>query len=221
MLNPTKPAPVSDRHLTSQRVADVLLQAFAKAAPETATAGWFVGSAWINCYPISQKTGEPMVLLLNLCGGAGASAKLDGVDAADAHMGNATLIPAEIVEMEYPLRVLTYRLVEDSGGSGRKVGGRGIRAEFLNVGDTDIQIQCGMEQTNPSRSPWGLKGGGAGKAGFYAIRRPGDDVEELLVPRRYHTLRPGEILVISTGGGGGYGVPPAIQETGVESSEEG
>jgi N-methylhydantoinase B len=205
LLNPTKPAPVSDRHLTSQRLADVLVKAFARANPRRASAGWFVGAGWMCCFPRSPKTGRPTMLLLNLCGGAGASADGDGADAVDSHMANATLIPAEIVESEYPLRVETYRLVEGSGGVGRHRGGRGIRAEFSNVSAEPFDIQGGMEQTNGQFGAWGVEGGGVGAPGFFAVRDHG--VEERVASRERHRIEPGQTFIMSTGGGGGYGPP--------------
>lgn len=207
LLNPTRPAPVSDRHLTSQRVADVLVRAFAKSNPSRSGAGWFVGAAWMCCFPRSPKTGRPNMLLLNLCGGGGASADGPGQDAVDAHMANATLIPAEVVESEYPLRVETYRLVQNSGGRGLHRGGRGIRAEFTNVSDEPIDIQGGMEQTNGQFGAWGIEGGSAGAAGFFAIRTNGQ--EEQIESRKLHRIAPGETFIMSTGGGGGYGASDA------------
>jgi N-methylhydantoinase B len=210
LLNPMKPAPVSDRHLTSQRLADVLVKAFARANPRRSSAGWFVGAGWMCCFPRSPKTGKPTMLLLNLCGGAGASPEGDGADAVDAHMANATLIPAEVVESEYPLRVETYQLVRGSGGAGRHRGGRGIRAEFTNVADEPIEIQGGMEQTNGQFGAWGIEGGGVGAPGFFAIRADGR--EERVASRERHRVDPGQTFIMSTGGGGGYG--PSDDETG-------
>ena len=211
LLNPLKPAPVSDRHLTSQRVADVLVRAFAQADPRPGNAGWFVGAAWMCCFPRSPKTGRPTMLLLNLCGGGGATGDHDGMDAVDPHMANATLIPAEVVEGEYPLRVETYRLVDHSGGRGLHRGGRGLRAEFTNVSDDTIQIQGGMEQTNGQFGAWGAEGGNAGRPGFFAIRT--DGVEEHVPTRQPHALRPRQTFIMSTGGGGGFGPPPDSTET--------
>ena len=47
---------------------------------------------------------------------AGASLAADGADVVDAHMSNCALIPAEVIESTYPLRVERYALLTDSGG---------------------------------------------------------------------------------------------------------
>jgi N-methylhydantoinase B len=203
LVNPTKPAPVSDRHVTSQRLADVLLQAVAQIDGERSTAGWFVGAAWMSCFPLSPKTGENTMLLLNLCGGAGASASAVGQSAVDAHMANATLIPAEVVESEYALRVETYQLRRGSGGAGLHAGGLGLRAEFTNIGAGPVQVQTGMEQVTTGSGAWGIEGGERGRPGYIAVRRGG--VENVVDPRGIQNLDVGDTLVMCTGGGGGYG----------------
>jgi N-methylhydantoinase B len=206
LVNPNKPAPVSDRHLTSQRLADVLLQAFSKINPELAAAGWFVGAPWMSCFARNPQSGEDRMLLLNLCGGAGATSGHDGQSAVDPHMANATLIPAEVVELEYPIRVETYRLRPGSGGAGAHRGGDGLHAEFTNIGETAIDIQTGMEQTAPSNGAWGLLGGEPGLPGAIRVRHAGSlDGEVEIHPRSMHSLQPGDMLEIDTGGGGGYG----------------
>jgi N-methylhydantoinase B len=223
LVNPAKPAPVSDRHLTSQRLADVLLRAFAQLDESLATAGWFVGAAWFSCFPPSQKTGEPTMLLLNLCGGAGAAAGHDGLPAANPHLANSTLIPAEIVESDYPLRVEMYQLRAGSGGAGRYRGGAGLRAEFTNISGETFRVQTGMEQTAPGSGAWGLEGGGQGEPGFVAIRDARRGTEQRVDPRAAHQLEAGHTLVICTGGGGGVGAPwlSPIAPTGSRSDNEG
>jgi N-methylhydantoinase B len=207
LVNPAKPAPVSDRHLTSQRLADVLLRAFAQVNEAAATAGWFIGAAWFSCFPPSPKTGEPTMLLLNLCGGAGGTAGHDGLSAANPHLANSTLIPAEVVETDYPLRVEMYRLRRGSGGAGRHPGGEGLRAEFTNISVSTMRVQTGMEQTAPGSGAWGLDGGGPGEPGFVAIRDSRTNTERRVDPRAAHQLEAGQTLVICTGGGGGVGAP--------------
>jgi N-methylhydantoinase B len=206
LVNPAKPAPVSDRHITSQRLADVLLRAFAQLDETALTAGWFVGSAWMSCFPPSPKTGEPTMLVLGLCGGAGATAGHDGVAAANPHLANSTLIPAEIIESDYPLRVETYQLRRGSGGAGRHPGGDGLRAEFTNVSGETIGVHTGMEQTTPGSGAWGLDGGGPGQRGYVAIRDTQAATEWRVDPRGAHQLRAGQTLIICTGGGGGAGL---------------
>lgn len=207
LVNPLKPAPVSDRHLSSQRLADVLLRAFAQIDPDAASAGWFVGAAWFSCFLQSPKTNRDTMLLLNLCGGAGATAARGGLSATDCHMANATLIPAEVVEDEYPLRVQTYALRAGSGGRGRHAGGTGLRAEFTNTSQRPINVQTGMEQTDPQFAPWGAAGGEPGACGYLAIRKQAQTAETPLGPRALQRLHPGETLIVCTGGGGGYGSP--------------
>ena len=63
--------------------------------------------------------------LLWLGGGMGARATKDGKDGVQAGITNTANLPVEAIEMEYPLRVLAYGFVEESGGAGRNRGGSG------------------------------------------------------------------------------------------------
>lgn len=205
LVNPSRPAPVSDRHLTSQRLADVLVRCLAQLRPRETIAGCFVGAAWMACAAPGRKTGEEMILLLNVVGGAGAGPRRDGLDAVDTHLSSSALIPAEVVETEYPLRVEQYALVDGTGGAGARVGGRGMRAVFRVVGEQPISFQCGMEQTDSRFGAWGLEGGAAGSAGHVAVIPAGSDREERIAGRSRVVLAPGDRLVLATGGGGGHG----------------
>ncbi|MDO8208842.1 hydantoinase B/oxoprolinase family protein [Conexibacter sp. CPCC 206217] len=205
LVNPSRPAPVSDRHLTSQRLADVLVRCLAQLRPQETIAGCFVGSAWMSCAAPGRKTGDEMILLLNVVGGAGAGPQRDGLDAVDTHLSSSALIPAEVVETEYPLRVEQYALLDGTGGAGARAGGRGMRAVFRVLGDQPIVFQCGMEQTDPRFGAWGLEGGETGRAGHVTVIRADGEQEERIAGRSRVVLAPGDRLVLATGGGGGHG----------------
>jgi N-methylhydantoinase B len=69
IVNPVRPAPVSARHQTSMRVADVITHAMTQVAPNRGSAGWYCGWPYMTCEAASPKTGEPAVLLANILGG--------------------------------------------------------------------------------------------------------------------------------------------------------
>ena len=90
-------------------------------------------------------------------GGAGAALTHDGADALDNHAANCAIIPAETVEMNYPLRVERYSSWRDSGGPGTFRGGLGIRAdtEFWPMSRfTLCRNRAGSPRVRAPRARW-------------------------------------------------------------------
>ena len=205
LFNPTFPAATSDRHLTSERLCDVLTRALALAAPESGSAGWFCGWPVFIPQTRSPKTGEQVVLLAQVAGGAGATVDHDGGDALDVHAANCAIIPAETVETNYALRVERYELERDSGGAGRLRGGLGIRADYRVLGDEPVFCITESEQSDPRFAPPGLDGGLPGSAASLRLIRDGR--ESALRSKGDFVLAPGDVVCLRAGGGGGVGDP--------------
>ena len=203
-VNPVFPAAVGDRHLASQRLSSIVTKALAFAAPDRASAEWFVGWPVLVCESRSPKSGDGAVLLANVAGGAGGNRFRDGSNAMDVHMGNCALIPAEIIESSYELRVEQYALITDSGGAGARRGGLGIRADYRNVSTKPLHFLSEAEQTNPAFPPSGLHGGDSGAvASLHLI--DADGVEHQRPSKGKGVAQPGEIVSLRAGGGGGFG----------------
>src|SRR5437870_13715729 len=77
------------------------------------------------------------------------------------------IAPVEIIESEFPTRLVRYELIEDSGGAGRFRGGLGIRREYLNLEDARFSIRS-MKHVIP---PNGCAGGKTGRLGDIWINR--------------------------------------------------
>jgi len=205
LVNPSRPAATSDRHLASERLSDVLTRAVGQAAPERASAGWFCGWPFITCEATSPKTGLSAVLLANIGAGAGATYDHDGADGLDVHSANCALIPAETIEMNYPLRVDGYVMVPDSGGPGKYRGGLGFSAAYRVLGEEPIVIQSEVEQSLPEFAPPGLAGGKSGGISSISLIREGEEIPQ--DPKGVFEARPGDVVMLRAGGGGGYGDP--------------
>jgi len=205
LFNPEFPAATSDRHLTSERLCDVLTRALAQAAPEVGSAGWFCG--WPVFIPESRspKTGQRVVLLAQVAGGAGATAGHDGGDALDVHAANCAIIPAETVEMNYSIRVERYELQTDSGGAGEHRGGLGIRADYRVLGDEPVFCISESEQSDPRFAAPGLDGGLPGAPASIHLLRDGEEIP--LQSKGEFVVQPGEVVSMRAGGGGGAGDP--------------
>jgi 5-oxoprolinase (ATP-hydrolysing) len=135
-----------------------------------------------------------------ICGGSGAGPNFDGTDAVHTQMTNSRMTDPEVLEARYPILVQEFSIRKGSGGAGRFRGGDGVirRIEFLE------SMQAAILSNNRVVSPFGMDGGDPGKPGAnFVIRKSGDHehlagVDELVAEA-------GDILVIETPGGGGYG----------------
>jgi N-methylhydantoinase B len=214
LLNPREPAAVSVRHLTQQAVADVVLKALTPLAPGTASAGCqisfptFVIGGFDTRTPMTTdgKRAPYFVVTDIIGGGMGASAGQDGISGVDTHGGNCALLSAEVMETTGPVRVVSTRLVEGSGGAGRHEGGLGIEREYEML-TSDLVVSGYTQQTQPETAPWGVDGGApGGLAAAHIVRRNGltEDLTSKWVALR---LDAGERLRLRAAGGAGWGRP--------------
>ncbi|OCA87182.1 hydantoinase B/oxoprolinase family protein [Pseudobacillus wudalianchiensis] len=204
IVNPHFPAAVSLRHLAVQRIADTILRALSELYPERTAAGTFVGFSSLAIDSWHPIHGNPRVIQDDLGGGMGAHPNGDGIDAVDTHCGNVAILPAEVCELSYQIRVRSTELIPDSGGPGTWRGGLGIKREY-EILEQEHQGLVYTEQSNPDFAPWGLKGGKAGSsAKIRHVRKDGQEVE---MRKGYFQAQPGDRIIIETSGGGGYGYP--------------
>jgi N-methylhydantoinase B len=95
------------------------------------------------------------VYLETIGGGSGARAQKDGLDGVHVHMTNTSNLPVEALEVEYPLTVLRYELVDGSGGAGRSRSGMGVRRVYRAEAECHLRLD-GERLLTP---PWELEGG--------------------------------------------------------------
>jgi len=202
-VDPQFPAAVSLRHLAEQRIADTLVRALAQLSPHLKTAGSFVGFSSLAAAGRHPRSGLPVVMADDLGGGIGGNRNGDGLDAVDTYLGNVGILPAEICEREYPIRIIETEFVADTGGPGQHRGGLGIRRvyEFLD----DCECVFYTEQTKPEFGPWGAEGGVNGRPAKLSLIRRGGSATP--VTKMRVNVGKGDRLVTVTGGGGGYGDP--------------
>jgi N-methylhydantoinase B len=148
-------------------------------------------------------TGKDYVQYEIIAGGAGARAVKDGASGITVNQSNAMIAPIEIIESEFPTRLLRFELIRDSGGAGRFRGGLGMRREYRNLADARFSIRS-MKHLIP---PNGCAGGGAGRPGDIWINPGTPDAKRL--PTRYadYPLRQGDVFRLDAPGGGGHGDP--------------
>jgi N-methylhydantoinase B len=208
VVNANFPAAVAGRANTSQRVIDVLIGALAQALPERAVAAANGANVTAVFYGHDPRHDRPYVYLETLGGGFGGRATKDGKDGVQVHITNTSNLPVEAIEMEYPLMVESYGLIEDSGGGGRFRGGMGIRRVVRPV-DHEA-VFSGMGERFVHR-PWGLFGGEPGASGQFVLRHADGSAERVGDKPNRVMVSPDEAVVIETPGAGGYG-PPAERD---------
>jgi N-methylhydantoinase B len=208
VLNPEPPAAVSVRHNTCQRFADTLIRAMAVMWPETAVASSTVSFFCFNVGSVSPLTGHPSVMADVVGGGTGATAFGDGIDGVDTYMSNVGVMPTEVVETNYSVRVRKTEFIPGSQGLGTFNGGLGLRREYQII-DTPQRVTFYCEQTHPDFVPRGAHGGGDARPTTVTVIGPDGREIEGLADKASLTLQPGTIVRVETAGGGGYGDPDA------------
>lgn len=207
-------APASLVHsnvVTSMRICDVLTQALHDAAPERVTAA-SAGSQNLVCIGgFDCRRGEPFTYIETHGGGAGASPDWDGQSAVHTHMTNTLNSPVEVLEQDFPFQVLEYALAADSAGAGRQRGGLGIRKRLRVQSPATLTIATDRIDSRP----WGLDGGEAGAPGRVSLIRHGR--RRQLPARGTFRLEAGDVLILVTPGGGGWGNPRARPKQAVVS----
>jgi N-methylhydantoinase B len=202
VLNPRFPAPVNTYNPTIHALVDAIFAALSHVAPAKARADGS-GSRSIILGGRDTHAGRNYVQYEIVAGGAGARASKDGASGITVNQSNARIAPVEIIESEFPTRLLQFDLIADSGGAGRYRGGLGLRREYLNLEDARFSIRS-MKHVIP---PHGCDGGRDGRAGDIVINP--DTASAKRLPTRYadYPLRAGDIFRLDTPGGGGFGDP--------------
>lgn len=202
LVNPEEPAPVNSRTATVIRVAGTMIHAIAKAAPERIPAA-ASGELLVMAFGGKGPDGKRFVVGDMVAGGAGASARQDGVDSLDCYTSNSMNLSAEALELEAPLRIHRFALRPDSGGAGKFRGGLGVLREY-EVLEGEVSLTHRGER-HFTGAP-GLAGGHPGATAHSVIRRTGGGIEE--IPSKIvTTLRKGDWLLVETAGAGGHGDP--------------
>ena len=204
VINPRHPAAVNARTMTVCRMTDVIFGCLAQAAPERVRAS---SSSMQGVSFSGRRTadGRAYVYLELFCGGMGARPTKDGVNYIETDITNMMNAPTEAIEMEYPLRVHSMRLKQDSGGAGEHRGGLGME-KIIEVleGTSEVTHRGDRHYTRP----WGLKGGLPAMSWSSVVHRRDGTLHKVPARQRFR-MQQGEIIECITAGGGGYGDPLA------------
>jgi N-methylhydantoinase B len=201
ILQPHWPAALGNRAHTLARVQSNVLALLALATGGDVPAA----SSVYNIYflrGIDGATGEFFLCSDGVAVGYGARPFADGLDAI--YYVAQKNYPAEFLELAFPMRLRRYALHPDSGGPGRFRGGCGVIREIELLADEAV---IAIRQDNVLFPPAGVNGGHAGRPGRCVVN-PGRADERLLAPMSDgNLLRKGDVVRLTTSGGGGWGDP--------------
>ncbi|CAG2102314.1 unnamed protein product [Medioppia subpectinata] len=191
ILSPSEEAAVVGGNvLTSQRVTDVILKAFEVCAASQ------------GCMNNVTFGDERFGYYETIAGGSGATATSNGRSGVHTHMTNTRITDVEILEKRYPIIVNKFTLNPGSGGKGMFNGGNGVIREMM-FRKNGIILSVLTERR--VYSPYGMKGGEAGKRGknIVKFKRNGRTVD--LGAKNSVPVSAGDIFRLESPGGGGYG----------------
>jgi 5-oxoprolinase (ATP-hydrolysing) len=197
MLKPRYPrAVVSGNVETSSCITNALYGALGVMASAQSTMNNFTfGNARYQYYE-------------TIAGGSGAGPGYDGTDVVQTNMTNSRLTDPEVLEFRYPVRLESFAIRKGSAGRGQWHGGEGAerRVRFLEP------MTVSILSNNRRIAPFGLKGGGEGALGRNLLVRADGSLETIAHVGRAQ-VEPGDMVVIETPGGGGFGPTSEPEES--------
>lgn len=202
VVNVAFPGATFMRGLTIYRINNVLFGALARAMPERAIAADEGGTS-IVLMEGEDRNRERFIYMETISGAWGGRATLDGIDTASNITGLQSNTPVEVLETEYPIELVQYGYVQDSGGAGRFRGGLGLVREYRYVAERGtLQIRADRVKY----APYGIYGGQPGGRCKNVYDPYGTNVTlESKVKNR--VIKAGDVVRHVMAGGGGYGWP--------------
>jgi N-methylhydantoinase B len=189
----------------SQRIAEAVFDALVKAIPELLFAAPAGSSGNLAVGGYDPKRDRSYVMYVISGGGYGGNATGDGISNGCSTIGISKTTPIEVMEQYYPVLFEEYSLHEGSGGAGEARGGFGVNYAIRVLrGDA----RASMVMDHGRSGPLGALGGDDGGVNTVAIERRGQTYRpQHLSKDQDIELAPGDVIRISTPGGGGYGNP--------------
>ncbi|MHA1397545.1 MAG: hydantoinase B/oxoprolinase family protein, partial [Candidatus Heimdallarchaeaceae archaeon] len=200
LVDPLHPAGVAAGNVeTSQRITDVLLGVFSQLFPDKVPAA---SSGTMNNIIIGGqiKKGREFTYYETIGGGIGAGKDYSPPNAKHSHMTNTRNTSIEVLERYYPLRVHEYSIIKNSGGKGKWSGSNGIKRSIELLADEGV---LSILSERRIFAPFGLFGGYNGSKGKNILWTQN---KEIILPSKVtRKIKKGDIVMIQTPGGGGWG----------------
>jgi N-methylhydantoinase B len=189
----------------SQRIAEAVFNALTQAIPQDLFAAPAGTSGNLAIGGNDPERGRSYVMYLFTGGGYGGSAVSDGISNGCSTIGISKMPPVEVMEQYYPVLFEEFALNEGSGGAGEQRGGFGVNYAIRIRRGT---ASASMVMDHGRSGPLGALGGDDGGVNKVAIERGGVTYRPPHLSKDQDIqLGPGDVIRVSTPGGGGYGDP--------------
>ena len=201
VVHPRLPAPCGARGITGFRVMDTVMAALAQAVPERTPADGDGGNTIVSIGGYDDDLNAFAFVDL-FAGARGGRPTGDGPEGVAHPAANISNTPVEIAEVELPVRIEEYGILQDTGGAGKY---RGALAQVRRVrslaGEATLQLRSDKRRF----PPYGLQGGEPGQ-GSWNILNPGES-ETVLTTLGTATMKRDDVILHTTASGGGWGYP--------------
>lgn len=196
-----RPAAIGAGADVGGRILEVALSAFGSQMADRVPADTKGTMCNVGFGGVDPRTDEMFAYYEAQAGGYGGRLGSDGMDAVQPHMQNTENSPVEEIEANYPVAIVRYELIPDSGGPGRHRGGMGLRRDYRFEGDVRLSVMADRVKFNPQ----GLAGGQPGNACRFIVDPDGEARE---LPSKFSiAVSAGATVSVQMGGGGGFGDP--------------
>ena len=206
-VDPTRPSPVTARHVIGQMLADAVFGCLAQALPgkvqaESAGSIWILGlNSAHGRVPASETAGSKDFGVISIAlGGIGGRPGKDGL-ATTAFPSGIGAIPIEVTENQCPLYFRRKEYLADSGGAGEWRGGLSQTIEIANRENAPFTISAATFD----RIKFAAQGRDGGSPGAKGMARLGSG--KAIPDKGIHVIPKGDSLIVELPGGGGFGNP--------------
>jgi N-methylhydantoinase B len=207
IVHPRPPAPVTlATNHCAQEIAEAMIKALAHSCPDRVLAGWSRRFR-IAIKGVNPRTKRPFIWhMFHARGGGGASSAGDGWPAAGEWQaaGGIKFGSIEVTEARFPLFFRRHEFLADTGGEGRYRGGVGTTLEF--VVETEAPARANTAGDGVRHGACGMGGGKDGRPHRYRLVSNGRS-RELATKEVGVIVEPGDVFLVESGGGGGWGDP--------------
>jgi len=200
-LNCKYPAAVAARGVTGYRIDDSVFGALSKVLPRRIPAASEGGNTSLRMAGLDAN-GRQFIVGEVVCGSRGARPNKDGIEGINNPTQNLSNTPVEALEAGYPLRVLQYGFVPDTGGAGLYRGGLSLVREWEYLTDAMLQVRSDRAKF----VPWGTQQGNPGTPSENLLNAGATD-EQRMPAKFVKNVRRGDRFRHVTPGAGGYGDP--------------
>ena len=208
LLSARYPASCAGSMEVSHAVVSALIGATARFASDVVTGDLKGTSNHVYIGGRDARSGEPFLFYEFPAGGTGGFAESDGNNATRNFTEGdfASIQSVEVIEQGQPLKIRELSLRADSGGAGERRGGLGLRREVEVLAENALLSISSDKNVIP---PFGVLGGGPGKPNRFLVARGEETLAPSGTPGKAagFPLERGDVFVMETSGGGGFGDP--------------